>query len=103
MGNDLGPVARRGGRAYPQDQVHPSKHARLYGNEEVPQSLATDYQLVLEVIKTTGSISYSEEYVPGGYFEPKIGRVTYFRRLSDKPKLKTIKLVKNVVLLESPE
>lgn len=70
-------------------------------NIEVPQKMAEDYQLVLEVIKSTGSVSYPTQYHPNGYTRPD-GSIGYFEQLSDKPKLKTIQLVKNVVKLEDP-
>lgn len=65
-------------------------------NEECRQDQAEDYQLSLAVLKSTGSVSFPEKYHPNGYIDAD-GNTKYFEQTSDKPKLKNIKLVKNIV------
>jgi hypothetical protein len=67
-------------------------------NIEVEQWQATDYQLILRPIKSTGSVD-DKEYVPDGFVDPDTGETRYFRK-RDKAKTKTVQLVKNVVKLE---
>lgn len=62
-------------------------------NIEVEQALADDYQLILEPIKSTGSVTNSTFRR-----DPVDGRWKSFPL--EKPKLKTIHLVKNIVKLE---
>lgn len=79
-------------------------------NVECEQYEAEDYQLRLEVLKTTGYVSHNDVWRPNGYIDPATGDLARYQdgsikkveRLSDKPKLKTVHLVKNVVLLEPP-
>lgn len=79
-----------------------------YKNVECSQWEAEDYTLRLEVLKSTGSVTYNDVYEPNGWIDPATGQlarypnggISKFRRLSDKPKLKTIHLVKNIVKLE---
>lgn len=64
------------------------------------QHQAEKYQLRLLPIKSTGSVNMTGRYVPGGFPDPDTGKTIYFEKL-DRPALKTIHLVKNVVKLES--
>lgn len=63
---------------------------------------AEKYTLRLQPLKSTGSTSIPQRYHPGGSYIDASGtlRSGYFEALSDKPKVKTVHLVKNVVKLE---
>lgn len=75
---------------------------------EVPRQFATRYTLQLQPLKSTGGTSIPQRYHPNGYTDPQTGMlarnangtISHFEALSDKPKLKTVHLVKNVVKLE---
>lgn len=76
---------------------------------EVPQQFAEKYTLQLQPLKSTGMTSMPTKYHPRGFIDPETGELArhpnggtkYFETLSDKPKLKTVHLVKNVVKLEA--
>lgn len=76
-------------------------------NVECPQDEATDYQLVLRPIKSTGFITDTEPvHVPEGYTYVRpdgTSFTSHWRTVPlDKPKTKNVKLVKNVVLIGEP-
>lgn len=76
--------------------------------EPCTQAEADKYTLRLEPLKSTGSTTIPQRYHPNGYIDPETGLqarradggLSHFEKLSDKPKLKTVHLVKNVVKLE---
>lgn len=76
--------------------------------ERCEQKDAEKYTLRLLPLKSTGSTSIPTRYHPNGYNDPYTGqpvlladgRPSHFEPLSDKPKVKTVHLVRNIVKLE---
>lgn len=77
--------------------------------EKCDQHEAEKYTLRLAPLKSTGSTTIPQKYHPNGYIDPATGQlavnarsggISHFEQLSDKPKVKTVHLVKNVVKLE---